>query len=76
MIALLLSPLGRYLLIGGILVLALGGWYLKVRSDAKAEVEAAAQADALRRTQDAIRAGDSIDVRPDRLRESDRNSRD
>lgn len=76
MIALLLSPLGRYLLIGGILVLAIGGWYLKVRSDAKAEVEAAAQADALRRTQDAIRAGDSIDVRPDRLREPDRNSRD
>jgi len=76
MIALLLSPLGRYLLIGGILVLALGGWYLKVRSDAKAEVEAAAQADALRRTQDAIRAGDAIDVRPDRLREPDRNSRD
>lgn len=76
MIALLLFPLGRYLLIGGILVLALGGWYLKVRSDAKAEVEAAAQADALRRTQDAIRAGDAIDVRPDRLREPDRNSRD
>ena len=76
MIALLLSPLGRYILIGGLLVAVSGGLYLKIRSDAKAEVEAAAQADALRRMSDAIRAGDSIDVRPERLREPDRNARD
>ena len=56
--------------------MAVGGFYLKVRSDAKAEIEAAAQADVLRRTQDALRAGDTIDVHPDRLRESDRNARD
>ena len=56
--------------------MAVGGFYLKVRSDAKAEIEAAAQADVLRRTQDALRAGDTINVHPDRLREPDRNARD
>lgn len=76
MIALLLSPLGRYLAIGGVIVMAIGGFYLKIRSDAKAEIEAAAQADVLRRTQDALRAGDTVDVHPDRLRQPDRNSRD
>jgi hypothetical protein len=76
MIALLFSPLGRYLVIGGIILALVGGAYFKIRSDAQAEIEAAAQADALRRTQDALRAGDAIDVRPDRLRETDRNARD
>ena len=76
MIALLLSPIGRYLMIGGLIVTAIGSFYLKVRSDAKAEIEAAAQADVLRRTQDALRAGDTVDVHPDRLREPDRNARD
>jgi hypothetical protein len=76
MIALLFSPLGRYLAIGGVILAVLAGGYFKIRSDAHAEVEAEAQADALRRTQDALRAGDAIDVRPDRLRETDRNARD
>lgn len=76
MIALLFSPLGRYLAIGGVILAVLVGGYLKIRSDAQAEIEAAAQADALRRTQDAIAAGDDVDVRPDRLREPDRNARD
>jgi len=76
MIGLLLSPLGRYLAIGGVIIMAIGGAYLKIRSDAKAEIEAAAQADVLRRTQDALRAGDTVDVHPDRLRQPDRNSRD
>ena len=76
MIALLFSPIGRYLMIGSLIIMAVGGFYLKVRSDAKAEIEAAAQADVLRRTQDALRAGDTIDVHPDRLREPDRNARD
>jgi len=76
MIALLFSPLGRYLLIGGILLAVLTGGYFKIRSDAQAEIEAEAQADALRRMQDAVRAGDAIDINPDRLREPDRNARD
>ena len=76
MIALLFSPLGRYLVIGGVVLAVLVGGYFKIRSDAQAEIEAEAQADALRRTQDALRAGDAIDIRPDRLREPDRNARD
>lgn len=76
MIALLFSPLGRYLLIGGVIVAVIGGAYLKIRSDAVADIEAAAKADALRRMSDAIRAGDSVPVSPDRLREPDRNARD
>jgi hypothetical protein len=74
--SLLFTPLGRYLLIGGIIVVVIGGAYLKIRADAVAEIEAAATADALRRTNDAIRAGDLVPVSPDRLRERDRNERD
>jgi hypothetical protein len=52
------------------------GIYGKIRADAIAEVEAAAVADALRRTQDAIRAGDAVNISPDRVRESDGFRRD
>lgn len=76
MFSLLFTPLGRYLLIGGIICIVIGGAYLKIRADAVAEVEAAATADALRRMNDAIRAGDGVPVSADRLREPDRNARD
>lgn len=76
MIAMLFSPLGRYLLIGGLVISMLFTGYFKIRADAQAEMEAAAQADVLRRTQDALNASDAIDLRPDRLREPDRNARD
>lgn len=76
MFSLLFTPLGRYIAIGGIIVMVMLGAYWKIRSDAVAEIEAAAKADVLRRTQDAIRAGDSVDISPDRVRESDRNRRD
>jgi hypothetical protein len=76
MISLLFSPLGRYIAIGGVILVALFGVYLKIRSDAVAGIEAAATADAMRRTQDALRAGDSINLAPDKLREPDRNTRD
>ena len=76
MIAMLFSPLGRYFLIGGLVISMLFAGYLKIRADAQAEMEAAAQADVLRRTQDALNASDAIDLRPDRLREPDRNARD
>ena len=76
MISLFFTPLGRYITIGvGILVI-LFGVYLKIRSDAVSGIEAAATADAIRRTQDALRAGDSINLAPDKLREPDRNARD
>jgi len=76
MIGLLFSPLGRYIVIGGIVLLVAFSAYMKIRSDAVAEVEAQATAEALRRTQDALRAGDAVDVSPDRLREPDKFIRD
>ena len=76
MFSLLFTPLGRYALIGGLIVIVIGGAYFKIRADAIAEVEAAAMADALKRTQNAIRAGDAVDLSADRLRERDRNERD
>jgi hypothetical protein len=76
MIGLLFSPLGRYILIGGVLIVALGGVYVKIRSDAINEIKAEATADALKRTQDAIAAGDAAAVSPDRLLQDDGHRRD
>lgn len=76
MIGLLFSPLGRYILIGGVVIMVLGGVYLKIRADAIAEVQAAATADALKRVQNAITAGDAAAVGPDRLLENDGHRRD
>ena len=76
MFSLLLSPLTRYLILGASIVMVALGIYGKIRADAIAEVEAAAVADALRRTQDAIRAGDAVNISPDRVRESDGFRRD
>ena len=76
MLPLLFSPLGRYILIGGAVLMLLGGVYLKIRADAVAEIQAAAQADALRRVQNAITSGDNAVVSPDRLFESDGHKRD
>jgi hypothetical protein len=74
--SLLFTPFGRYLAIGGLIVMVVFGAYMKIRSDAIAEVEAAATADVLRRTQDAVRAGDAVDVSPDGLLKSDGHKRD
>jgi hypothetical protein len=76
MIGLLFSPLGRYILIGGVVIMVLGGVYLKIRADAIAEVQAAATADALKRVQNAITAGDAAVISPDRLLENDGHRRD
>lgn len=76
MIAFLLTPIGRYVAIAIIVVVALTGVYYKIRADAIAEVEAAAQADVLRRTQNAIHAGDSVADDPAKLRERDKHQRD
>ena len=76
MISLLFTPLGRYAIIGIVVFMALFGVYLKIRSDAVAEIEAKATSDVLRRTQDAIRAGDAVDTSPDRLLQSDGHRRD
>lgn len=76
MFSLLFTPLGRYIAIGGIIVMVMLGAYWKIRADAVAEVEAAATADVLRRTQNAIRAGDAVDTSPDSLLKSDEHRRD
>lgn len=76
MIGLLFSPLGRYLLIGGVVIMALGGVYLKIRADAVEDMKAKAQADIIERTKDALDAANSVDLNPERLRESDGHRRD
>ena len=76
MISLLFSPLGRYIVIGGIIFVVLAGVYAKIRSDAIAEIEAKATADALGRVQDAGRAGDAVDTSPSGLLQDDGHRRD
>jgi high-affinity K+ transport system ATPase subunit B len=74
--SLLFTPVGRYLTMAFLVIMILSGVYFKIRADAVAEIEAAAMADALRRTQNAIRAGDTVDTSPERVRDADRNKRD
>ena len=74
--SILFTPIGRYAIIATIAVITLSGIYFKIRSDAIAEVEAKAVADVLRRTQNAVRAGDAVDVTPDGLFKSDGHKRD
>lgn len=76
MIPFLLTPIGRYIAIIAIIVMVLGGIYYKIRADAVAEIQAEAQADVLRRTQNAIHAGDSVADDPAKLRERDKHQRD
>jgi hypothetical protein len=59
-----------------LVAMALGAVYVKIRADAVAELQAVATSDALRRTGDAVRAGDAVDVSPDRLRDADKHARD
>ena len=73
--SLLFTPIGRYISYAVIILIVLMGIYEKIRVDAIAEVEAAATADALRRTQNAIRSGDAVDVSPDGLLKSDGHRR-
>lgn len=76
MIALLLSPVGRYIAIGGVLLVVLSGVYVKIRADAVRDYEAVVTSEILKRTQDAIAAGDSAAVSPERLLEDDGHRRD
>jgi hypothetical protein len=73
---LIASPVGRFLALGSALVMVLVSAYVKIRSDAVAGATAESTQDSLKRTQDAIAAGDSVDVSPERLLEDDGNRRD
>lgn len=76
MIPLLFSPIGRYMIIVTALVVILGGVYVKIKSDAVSDYQAEVTSDILKRTKNAIDAGDSAVVSPDRLLESDGHRRD
>jgi hypothetical protein len=56
--------------------MALVSVYVKIRSDALAGATAASTKDSLKRTQNAIASGESVDVSPERLLEDDGNRRD
>lgn len=76
MFNLLFTPLGRYLIMAVAAIVVLSGVYFKIRADAIAGVEAAANADAIRRIGNAVNAGDAVDTSPDRVRNSDGHRRD
>ena len=76
MFSLLFTPVGRYTIVAFIAIAVLSGVYYKIRRDAVAEVEAAATADVLRRTGNAIRFGDAVNTSPDRVRDPDQHRRD
>lgn len=75
MFSLLFTPLGRYAVLAVLGIALIGLGIHKIKQDAVAELEAAAFADALRRTQNAVNAGSAVDVRPERLRDDDPNER-
>lgn len=67
-----------WLRIAALLLLSLGsvGYGIhKLKQQAVAEVEAKATAEALRRTENAIRSSDSLNLSPERLRDEDPNER-
>jgi ABC-type branched-subunit amino acid transport system substrate-binding protein len=74
-LSILFTPLGRYAAIAIVAFMLIAYGIHSIKKQAIAEVEAAAVADALRRTQDAVRAGDAVDVTPDGLLKSDGHRR-
>ena len=75
MIAFLLTPIGRYVGIAIIVFISLTSIYYKIRNDAVAEIEAKANTEIIRRTNEAITAGDRVDISPDRVRDHDKFER-
>jgi hypothetical protein len=75
MMALLLTPIGRYLIAGVGAIIILSGFYLKIQHDAQSDLRAKAVEDALRRTENAESAARRIPADPDRVRDPDVNER-
>jgi len=61
--SLLFTPLGRYAIMGFIILSIMTGVYYKIRRDAVAEIEAAATEDILRRTRNAVQGHHGDDHR-------------
>jgi len=76
MIPLFFTPLGRYITIGGGILVILVGIYLKIRADAVEGMKARAQSDIIERTKDALDAANAVNLNPERLRDTDGNRRD
>ena len=76
MIPLFFTPLGRYITIGGGILVTLFGIYLKIRADAVEDIKARAQSDIIERTKDALDAANTVNLNPERLRDNDGNRRD
>ena len=72
----LLDPLKKWLAAAGAVLALVAVIYGRGRRDARQKIEGQANADALRRTQDAARAGDAVDRSPGRLRDNDGHRRD
>lgn len=72
----LFTPLGKYLAIALAVIVLGGGLYWKVRSIGASDVIVKGTIDVLKRTQDAVRAGDAVDVSDDGLRKPDQYKRD
>ena len=75
MMALLLTPIGRYLIAGISVIIILSGLYLKIQHDAEADMRARAVEDALRRTENAENAANRVPTDPNRVRDPDVNER-
>lgn len=75
MFSLLFTPVGRYAALAVLALTLVSLGIHKIKQDAVAELETAAFADALRRTQNAVNSGSAVDVRPERLRDDDPNER-
>lgn len=76
MIAFLLSPVGRWIAIFWLVVVAVCTAYVVGHNRGEKHEAAAAARDALRRANNAIDAGNGLDLSPGRLREPDGNRRD
>ena len=74
--SILLTPIGRYaLIIAAVLMIGAYGIH-KIKEDAVTEIEVKATEDVLRRTENAINAGDAVDTSPAGVRQPDANRRD
>ena len=72
----LLTPIGKYITIAVMALVVGAGLYFKIRSDGASDVVVKGTVDVLKRTQDAIRAGNSVDTTDGGLRKPDGYNRD